>query len=198
MFEDQGYKLYKKKKKPDSLTITDIGKKVLVFETNFSNWGGEDEISIVDLDKTIPPMSPQGYRGDFVFKRISFNDRKIVRVMLKKPWNNERPVIQFGYCIQPDGLNLKVKDGDIISFVASARLNEGRSAQLFVQDKTDYWSRESVSWNGEKWQKVLVRKKIRGNFTDICMGVEWNPTSIDDWLDLKLVQIFLDNRKKSQ
>ena len=197
--DDQGYKLYEVKELPSNLTIEDFDKKRPDFETNFSNWMGRDQVSIKDLSKTLPPMAIQGFRGDFIFKRISSDDGNIVRVMLRRLWLNERPVIQFGFCVQPNGLKLTIEDGELVSIIMRVRLSSpksrsGRSAQLFVQDKVDDWSGEEVYWQGSSWRDVLVSKKIREGFTNICMGIKWKPGSTDEWLDVKLVRIFVSDK----
>ena len=194
VFEDQGYKLYKVKKKPDILTKGYFDNKRPDFETNFSNWMGKDEISINNLPTTIFPMENLGVQGEFAFKLIPSDDGNIVRVMLKEPWFNKRPEIQFGYWIQPERLNLRVKSGEIVSIIAKMRLNGESSAELFVQDKTDYWSRENLYWEGSSWNDVLVSKKIREGFTNICMGINWKPSSTEEWLDIKLVRIYVSKK----
>lgn len=196
--EDQGYKLYKVKELPNNLTIGDIDKRRPNFETNFSNWVGRDEGSINDMDKAIAPMVVQGHRGEFTFKRISSGDGNIVRVVLNGPMFNKRSEIQFGYCFKTNGLKLKVKDGDVVSIITRVRLSKRakKSAELFVQDRTNYWSREKVYWRGSSWHDVLVSKRIRNGFTNICMGIYWEPGSRDEWLDVKLVRIFVSDKNR--
>ena len=196
VFEDQGYKLYKVKKKSDTLTKGYFDNKTPDFETNFSNWMGKDEIPINNLPTTIFPMENLGVQGEFTFKRIPSDDGNIVRVMLKEPWFNKRPEIQFGYWIQPERLNLRVESGELVSIIARMRLNGENPAELFVQDKTDYWSRENVFWSGSSWSDVLVSKKIREGFAKICLGINWKPRSTEEWLDIKLVRIYHEKKNK--
>ena len=195
--EDQGYKLYKVKELPNNITIADFDKKRRPdFETNFSNWAGSDEASINDMDKAMAPMVVQGYRGEFIFRRISSGEDNILRVVLNRPVFNKRSEIQFGYCFKTNGLKLKVKDGDVVSIVIRVRLPKGvkRSPELFIQDKVGDWSREKVYWRGSSWHDVLVSKRIRNGFTNICMGIYWEPGSTDEWLDVKLVRIFVSDK----
>lgn len=198
---DQGLKLYKIREKPDKLTIEYFNEREPDFETNFSGWTGKDEVSIDDISKTLVHMVDLGRRGEYVFKRISSENAEngnIARLMLQKPWFNKESKIQFGYYINPNGLKLKVKEGDIVSFVARMRLHgpKGRTAELFVQDKTDYWVREKIYYKGNSWRNVLVSKKIREGFTEICLGIYWKPVSTDEWLDVKSVRIFVGDKDK--
>jgi hypothetical protein len=197
VFEDQGFKLYNLKKEAGNLATANIGRKALLFETNFSSWNGKDEISIADIKKSIPPMAIQGFRGDFIFKRISDYEGNLIRVMISEPQFNERSEIQFGYCIPDDGLNLKVENKDILQIVTKMRINGSTSAELFVQDKTDYWSRENIYWQGNSWTDVAVSKRIRDNSTEICLGINWKPKSNKEWIDLKSVRIFVERNKSS-
>ena len=194
--EDQGYRLYKAEEEKENLTVKDFNQRVPDFGTNFSNWVGRDEASISNMDKAIAPMVVQGHQGEFTFKRISSGDGNMLRVLLKRPMFKKRSEIQFGYCFKTNGLKLKVKDGDVVSIITRVRLSKRakRSAELFVQDRTNYWSREKVCWRGSSWHDVLVSKRVRNKFTNICMGIYWEPGSTDEWLDVKLVRIFVSDK----
>jgi len=198
--EDQGYKLYKKREArvPNNLTIKYFNKKKPDFKTNFSDWRGKDEVSIGEISKAIVHMVDLGRRGEYNFRRISSEEGNLVRVMLKETWFNKKPKIQFGYYVSPNGLRLKVKEGDIVSVIASVRLSKqaGRAPELFVQDKTDYWTREKIYWSGNKWHDVLVSKKIRDGFTDICMGIYWEPESVDEWLEIKSIRVYVSAKNR--
>ena len=193
--EDQGYKLYKKSGPvdPNNLGLQYFNKKKPDFETGFSNWTGEDEVSMNDISRVAAPMVMLGNRGGFVFQRIFSDDGNIVRVILNQPKFNQKPKIQFGYSYQTNGFGLKINDGDIVSVIASVRLSSqtAREPELFVQDKADYWSRENIHWNGNRWHDIFISKKIRDGFTDICIGIYWEPESVAEWLEIKLIRVYV-------
>lgn len=198
--EEQGYKLYKKKEAgvPNNLTIKYFNKKKPDFETDFSNWTGKDEVSMNDISKTVAPMVMLGNRGNFVFKRIFSDSGNIVRVILSQPEFNKKSVILFGYRYQTNGFRLKVNDGDIVSVIASVRLSKqaGRAPELFVQDKTDYWVREKVYYKDASWRDVLVSKRIREGFTNICIGISWEPEFADEWLEIKSIRVHVSAKDR--
>ena len=198
--EDQGYKLYKKKEAgvPNDLTIKYFNKKKPDFKMNFSDWRGKDEVSIGEISKAIVHMVDLGHRGEYNFRRISSEEGNLVRVMLKETWFNKKPEIQFGYYVSPNGLRLKVKEGDFISFIVRLRLHgpKGRTAELFIQDKTDYWVREKVDYKGASWRDVLVSKRIREGFTNICLGISWEPELTDEWLEIKSIRVHVSAKDR--
>ena len=143
-------------------------------------------------------MVDLGHRGEYNFRRISSEEGNLVRVMLKETWFNKKPEIQFGYYVSPNGLRLKVKEGDFISFIVRLRLHgpKGRTAELFIQDKTNYWVREKVDYKGASWRDVLVSKRIREGFTNICLGISWEPELTDEWLEIKSIRVHVSAKER--
>jgi hypothetical protein len=194
IIEDQGYKLYEIIDKSSVPTIAELNKNTPDFETDFSNWNGSSEIDANGITNVVFPMQILGIRGDFVVKKISLDSGNIIRLTLNNVNFNERPEIQFGYFIQSDKLNLKVDDGGKITIKAKMRLKSKQSAKLFIQDKTDYWSRESLEFNDSSWQDVIVSKKQRNGAEKICFGINWLPSTTEEWLDISSIKVFIENK----
>ena len=190
--EDQGYILYKLKEKPNNPTISDFEKETPEFETTFQNWVGSNEISIQDLNNALFPMDVLGIRGDFSAEKVADMNGNKIRVKLKKANFNERPEIIIGYFAQPVKLDLKLDAGDIVNFIAKVRANGNKNVRLFIQDKADYWSNESQYSEVGKWKELLVRKRIREGYSEVCFGIEWNPNSEEDWLEVSSIRIYIE------
>ena len=195
--EDQGYKLYKIKDKPDNSTIADFKKRAPDFETDFSKWIGNQEVKAKDLSKALFPLEILGIRGEFIAKRMLSDDGNTIRMKMKKANFNERPEIQFGYFIQPERLNLELKSGDLINFIARIRIKGSRKVGLYIQDKTDYWSREREYWAGKTWKDILIKKTLRDGFNKVCFGIDWKPESEEEWLDVSSIRVFIEKGFKS-
>jgi hypothetical protein len=192
VIEDQGYKLYKIIDKSVLPTTDGLKHKAPNFETNFTDWTGNSEIDANEIFHTLFPMQILGIRGEFLVEKISKEAGNIIRIMLKNANFNERPEIQFGYFIQSDKLNLPLADGHQIVVKAKVRLIESPSGNLFIQDKTDYWSRESVKFKNHSWQDIFVRKTPRVSAEKICFGISWLPKSKNEALEIGSISVFIE------
>jgi len=161
------------------------------FETNFHNWKGPDSIKN-DIAKAAPPMVLHGLNGDFIFSRIRDKEGNIIRVSPVSDKIAQR-MIQFGYSLKDNGFDLKIKPGEEVIFVISARLsgNSKKPAQLFIVDltTTKEISRDNIS--GSTWKQYVVRKAIRDNFNIIAFGIAWQPEKEDEWIEIKNVRIYV-------
>jgi hypothetical protein len=161
------------------------------FETNFNNWKGPDSIKN-DIAKAAPPMVLHGFKGDFLFSRIRDKEGNIIRVSPVSDKIAQR-MIQFGYALKDNGFDLKIKPGEEVIFVVSARLsgNLKKPAQLFIVDltATKEISRDSIS--GSTWKQYVVRKTIRDNFNFVAFGIAWQPEKEDEWIEIKNIRIYV-------
>jgi hypothetical protein len=161
------------------------------FETNFHNWKGPDFIKN-NIAKAAPPMVLHGLNGDFIFSRIRDKEGNIIRVSPVSDKIAQR-MIQFGYSLKDNGFDLKIKPGEEVIFVISARLsgNSKKPAQLFIVDltTTKEISRDNIS--GSTWKQYVVRKAIRDNFNIIAFGIAWQPEKEDEWIEIKNVRIYV-------
>jgi hypothetical protein len=160
------------------------------FETNFRDWKGPDSIKN-DIAKAAPPMVLHGYSGDFLFSRKRDQEGNIIRV---SPLSNKiaQRMIQFGYALKDNGFDLRVKPGEEVIFVVSARLsaNAKKPAQLFIVDltTTKEISRDHIS--GSTWKQYVVHKTIRDNFNFLAFGIAWQPEKEDEWIEIKNIRIY--------
>ena len=189
--EDQGYKLYKINDKAENPTITDFVNEMPRFHNDFSYWAGPNLISVRDFNKAAFPIEILGKRGEFSAEKIKDGNVNAARIRLTKSNFNERSEIQFGYFINPKRLNLKLGGGDIVSLIARIRGQDKQHVELFIQDKTDYWSRETINQTVTEWEEILVSKRIRDGFTKICLGVYWKPGHPDNWIDVSSLKIYV-------
>ncbi|MCK5163081.1 MAG: hypothetical protein KAQ72_05165, partial [Desulfobacula sp.] len=199
---NQKYKLYRIIPKNERKVF--FKKRKLVFRTIFSNWTGKDTIPMSDISNAEPFLSLFGWRGQFVFKRISTEKDNIARLTMSNTRLFERPGIQFGFNYPSDKWPLDIKAGDIVSIHAQVRMSEqfDSKPELFIQDKTENrgWLRENLNWKQrkkkqKKWRSVLVTRKIRDGFTDIQMGIAWEPKSNEEWLEIKNINIYVTKEK---
>lgn len=197
VIEDQGYRLYKKKTASEQLTPASFADRVPDFELNLSSWSGVDEIPMAELSKVLPPMKVLGVRNVFFFKHIFSESGHAIRVMLTEADFNTKPVLQFGYINIRKALGLEIKDGETLYLVARMRKSSpGRKRlQLFIQDKTDYWVREEVNYTGHVWKDMLIGKRIRDGAKNICIGVAWKPESVDEWIEIQSIRMYIEKNE---
>ena len=165
------------------------------FESSFRNWKGPNTIKMHDLPKTTPPLSLQGFRGDFNFTRISYKDGNIIRVSpLRKNKKGELD-IQFGYTLNENGFDLKLHPGQEVILIISASLSvkTKRPTVLFIQDKRQTWERNGVAISETSWEQYIVTKRIRDGATRIGFGINWRPENENEWLEIKDVRIYVDD-----
>ena len=171
------------------------GQEAPAFESFFSNWKGPDSINMRNLSQTAPPLTLLGVRGDFSFSRISNNGENVIRVSPYRKGQKGELEIQFGYMLNENGFNLKLNPGQGIIFTISARLSgrKKKSTELFIQDKTEKWERNAIIINKASWDQYIVSKRIRDGATRVSFGVNWKPKTIDEWLEIKDVRIYVDD-----
>ena len=120
-------------------------------------------------------------------------------VKLNKSKIYEVPGIQFGFSYPSVGLDLNIEAGDLVGFQAYVRMSKQSFSkpELFIQDKTKTkgWSRETIQWKKKKWKNIFLTRKIRDGFTDIQMGIVWEPESDQEWLEIKRFRIYVKKQK---
>jgi hypothetical protein len=138
-------------------------------------------------------MVPLGNRNEFSLKGVQSEDEIIVRVNLKNTTNSEKSIILFGYSLEKNREQLAIAEGDYVYLVARIKLksSDKHSLQVFIQDKTEYWAKEAIPYTGNTWSNVVVHKKIRAGFTDICMGIIWKPASGNDHFDIQSMKVYV-------
>ena len=100
--------------------------------------------------------------------------------------------LQFGYINIRKELNLNINEGETLYLNARIRQSSHRRkpVQLFIQDKTSYWSREKADYAAKSWQDVVISKTIRVGVKNICVGVYWEPGSDKEWIDIQSIRIY--------
>ena len=195
--DDQKYKLYKIK--PSNRQFIDIKKIKPEFEFDFRDLPGNGTIPMEKILSVASPLSLFESRGDFVLKQIVTEKGNIMRVKLNKSKIYEAPGIQFGFYHPGIGLNLNIEAGDLVGFQAYVRMSKQSFSEpeLFIQDKTKTrgWSRETIHWKKKKWKNIFLTRKIRDGFTDIQMGIVWEPESDQEWLEIKRFRIYVKKQK---
>ena len=105
-------------------------------------------------------------------------------------------MIQFGYTLGMNGFNLELPTGKEVFFIISVRLSNRtkKPTVLFVQDKRKTWERNSVIMDNTSWDQYIVSKRIRAGATDVCFGINWQPKTEKEWLEIKNARIFVINQ----
>lgn len=169
---------------------------VLLFKSSFlNNWNGPDNIYIRNLAKTAAPLMNLGNRGDFKFTRISTYNCALIRVSPAPNGEKDELVIQFGYTLNKNGLDIKLQPGQEVIFTISTRLSNRtkKPTLLFVQDKKERWERNSVIINKTSFDQYIVSKRIREGATKVCFGIYWQPDIKNQWIEIKNARIFVAN-----
>jgi len=149
-----------------------------------------------DLPKTAPPLRLPGYRGDFNFSCISDKEVNVIRVSPFRKSKKDELVIQFGYTLGRNGFDLGLQPGQQAIFIISASLSDKtkKPTVLFIQGKTKTWERNSVIMDNTSWDQYIVSKRIRAGATDVCFGINWQPKTEKEWLEIKNARIFVINQ----
>jgi hypothetical protein len=147
------------------------------------------------FDQMEPDFESSFFRGDFNFSRIPDKGGNIIRVSPFRKGKNGELLIQFGYTLEKNGFDLKLHPDQEVIFIISARCSDKKKipANLFIQDKTEEWERNSVIISNTSWDQYIVSKKIRDGVTNVCFGINWKPESEKEWLEIKHARIFVEN-----
>ena len=162
------------------------------FQTHFLNWKGPDSIKN-NIAKAVSPMVLHNYKGDFIFTRIPDRGGNIIRVSPSLDRKVEQHNIQFGYALKDQGFDLKMKGGQEVVFVVTARLsnNTKKPAQLLIVDVTNTLEVSNVLINETSWKHYVVRKTIRDNVSTVTFGIAWQPEKENEWIEIKNVRIYV-------
>lgn len=181
--------------KTDS-TVTEINPDFITkapdFQTHFLNWTGPDSVKN-NIAKAAPPMVLHNYKGDFIFTRIPDRGGNIIRLSPSSGRKGEQPSIQFGYALHDNGFDLKIKGGQEVVFVVTARSsnNMKRFAQLLILDATNTLEASNAPMNDSSWKRYIVHKTIRNNASTVVFGIAWQPEKEDEWIEVKDVRIYV-------
>jgi len=194
LYSENGYKLYKLRNNPYSLSMTSFSERQPFLSINEFHYNASEKLITSDKTKTRneSTIKIQGVRGDFYFIPT---DKGKLHVTLKKPDQDVQPVLQFGFIHETQ---LGLKDNDLVSVIARVRTNspESRTVLLFIQDKTKKWIREKTDMYGPEWRDYLVVHKMRRGFTHMNIGFYWEPESTDEWLDIESFRIYIRGRNE--
>jgi hypothetical protein len=163
------------------------------FEASFLVWNGPETVSTALLSETSPPLVLQGRSGEFKFSRVKYEDHVAVRITPEQDIQIPQWDVQFGYTLNRNGFELQVRPGQKLAFMLSARLSDVShvSSSLFIQDRTEEWERNAVSIAKRTWQEYIVTKTIRDRFSEILLGIAWQPLNKDQWLEIRNVRVFV-------
>jgi hypothetical protein len=196
--EDNGRKLYELDETFYDTSIEAFQKRKPSLEISESTWRQIDTISSNALKLNVNlPITVQGVRGRFDFTSTSANNRNIMRVKLIKSKEGVEPVIQFGFS-KVQGLS--IEDGDLVSLIAETRIvsDKKRTASIFIQDKTDKWSRKKIYLKAGQWQENLVVYKIRNGVKRMSLGIYWEPVSDEEYLEIASARIYVKKRENNR
>lgn len=160
--------------------------KIDEYKHNFSDWDGPKKIPMEKLTETSPPLVLMGNRGKFSFEQIEQKNDNIIRVKLIEPHPTENPIVLFGFHYQ-----IENPEKIFVTLTANTRPSIKNSASLFIQDKTKDWGKNSKPMSSKTWEEHSVNKQIRDNATDLIVGIDYQPKSKDEWLDIKNIRIIL-------
>ncbi|MCK4784809.1 MAG: hypothetical protein KAV87_13740 [Desulfobacteraceae bacterium] len=173
------------------------------YESQSFSWKGPDTIDMEDLARVAPPLMISGSSGDFIFKRVSYNGVPVIRIepSVKDIDGKEQgKQIQFGYWLGRNGLDLSCRPGQEIVLSLYVRLSDEttKRAEVFVQDKAEYWERSSFTVQSTAWRHYVVSKRIRKDARDVFLGVYWEPNREEEWLEIKDISIFVEDADKPE
>jgi hypothetical protein len=124
---------------------------------------------------------------------VKYEDHVAVRITPEQDIQIPQWDVQFGYTLNRNGFELQVRPGQKLAFMLSARLSDVShvSSSLFIQDRTEEWERNAVSIAKRTWQEYIVTKTIRDRFSEILLGIAWQPLNKDQWLEIRNVRVFV-------
>ena len=128
---------------------------------------------------------------------MKLGENKVLRLKLGNIIDVNHSILSIGYSLKEYSEYLNVSSGDFIYLVAHLKLKSEhkQSLQVFVQDKTDYWAKESIPYSGDDWQNIIVHKKIRTKISDLSMGITWRPNGFDDYLEIQSLKVYIIKAK---
>ncbi|RKD21937.1 hypothetical protein [Caminicella sporogenes] len=160
------------------------------YESHFENWEDIGTLKSTELNRVIPPLKLQGIRGGFYFSRVPYEQGNIIQIVPEH--NSEKNVVQFGYSLDSNGVNVEVNSGQTVTFIISARCSNIDTANIFIQDYNGKWERIFVSINEFGWKDYIVQKKIRPGIEKVYLGIVWKPKTQGEWLEMKYPRIYVE------
>ncbi|WP_321417406.1 hypothetical protein [uncultured Desulfobacter sp.] len=198
LMEDQGYKLYKKispvhiRKKLEQLR-----EKKPKFELNIGKLPVFNKTSLNKIKEYIPSLEILGKRNDYNFQSHFEKDIMSIRISLSNREFNVKPILQLGIKSNRTSSILNIRDNDMLYLIVRMRQSKlkGGSTKIFIQDQTAYWARETSEYKGDKWSDIFVKKRIREGFKKISLGIYWEPLNDKEWIELSLIQVFVERNQ---
>ncbi|WP_320045063.1 hypothetical protein [uncultured Desulfobacter sp.] len=196
LIEDQGYKLYKQRMILFDNQLASLKKIEPKFEINIKELEVLGKKSIDEISFYIPQIKVLGKRNNFNFQIVSpqKGTGQLIRLCPDKEDFNVKTKILLGIRIVGNSLNLDVQDNDKVHLIVGMRQSKTKKGMvgIFIQDKTDYWARETAVYKGHKWKDVLVGKKIKEGFKAIAMGILWEPMNDSEWIEIKTFRVIVE------
>lgn len=160
------------------------------FQDEFKSWKGSKVIGMEELPMVAPPLVLLGNDGDFEFTRQPKDGAIRVTPAAK---GSGKGTIFFGYQLQENGFKPDIKAGQSVYLEVTARcstLNKEKT-EIIIQDKVEEWERKSEYIDHAKvMKKYVIEKRIRKNATVVIFGVQWQPETMDEFLEIEKIRIF--------
>lgn len=168
------------------------------FYSDFRKWNGPTTIDMNELSNVIPPLVLHKAIGSFKFTHIPDKSTGSIHTLLSEKDFFSGEEVQFGYILNENGINLKLRPEEEVIFLISARIsNEENSypyyrAELLIEDEVNRdIEKNSVPIFSNSWDDYIVSKKIRKGAEKVHLGIRWWPKTGNEWLEVKNVRVFI-------
>jgi hypothetical protein len=195
VYEDNGKRLYKIEDSFYDTSIEAFTGRVPNLNIDESSWAKIDAQSSNEISSNRNlPIIIQGIRGKFLFEKVNYNNRFVLRVRSISADDGVKPELQFGFRGVEE---LKIQEGDLVSLLSETRVigHEKKAAHIFIQDKTEKWTRKREYIKNKKWRQHLVVYKMRNGFKKMGIGFYWEPASNEDVLEIASTKIYLKRKE---
>jgi hypothetical protein len=189
-YQYQNYRIYFNEY---DIRLNEFDKITPKYESYFTEWNKIDSIKAKDLYKVAYPIKLQGIRKEFSISQNKYGNENVIRITPDK--SDQRNVIQIGYTLDNNDLNIDIDDDQTVTFIATVRFQTNNYPDVFVQDYVQKWERSKVTMNEFGWKPYIVRKKIRKGAEKISLGINWKPDNKDEWLEIKQTRIYVEDQK---
>ena len=159
------------------------------FITNISNWTSKNSSIKNDIAKALPPMVLHARNGDFIFEKRGDS----IRLRPSKDNKSGQLFIAFGYAQGDNGFNIALNPESDLLFITRAKLSEKSKSQasayiLEVAEGKQDFVKTDIS--GSAFNKYVAAKKLRARIDYFAFGIQWIPSSVDDYLEFSSMSIY--------
>ena len=100
--------------------------------------------------------------------------------------------INLGYSFQESNQDIELSPGQEIVIEVVARISSKslKTAYLFVKDKAEMET-DIIGIHKSSWERYIISKRIKDTISNIKAGINWEPDSTEEWLEIKNIRILV-------